>query len=129
MRQYPIWNEIDSCAYASNKSYGVRRTGEVRIKIGTSASNSWTFLDHTVTVREHSEHEKRYSFYVDNWLIKQAILDTKKKEMTFTKGIFIPNNKSQIWRNGKRELEIFQTMSNGDYDKVKNFYLPQEVAE
>ena len=129
MRQYPIWNEINSCAYASNKSYGVKNTGEVRIKIGTSASNSWTFLDHTVTVRQHSEHEKAFSFYVDKWLIKQAILDTRKKQMTFTKGIFIPNNKSQIWRNGKRELEIYQTMTDGAYNKVKNFYLPQEVAE
>mgnify|MGYP003139720349 CR=1 FL=1 len=129
MRQYPIWNEIDSCAYASNKSYGVKNTGEVRVKIGTSASNSWTFLDHVVTVRQHSEHKKAFSFYVDKWLIKQAILDTRKKEMQFSKGIFIPNNRSHIFRNGKRELELFQTMSNGDYDKVKSLYLPQEVAE
>ena len=33
---YPIWNIVTSCIYKANKSYGVRETGEVEIRICNS---------------------------------------------------------------------------------------------
>ena len=51
MRMYPIWNEINSCAYKNGKSYGVKRVGEVSVLVGTSAKNSHHFIDHKVTHR------------------------------------------------------------------------------
>jgi len=46
MRQYPIWNIITACIYNSAKSYGVKNTGEVEIRAGTSSKNSHVFLKH-----------------------------------------------------------------------------------
>ena len=50
-RHYPIWNLINSCAYQGNKSYGVKETGDVLVKVGTSAKNSHHFVNHVVTHR------------------------------------------------------------------------------
>ena len=43
-RQYPIWNKVTACIYKSSKSYGVKNTGEVEVRIGTSRSNSHHFV-------------------------------------------------------------------------------------
>ena len=51
MRSYPIWNIVTACIYNGSKSYGVKETGEVEVRVGTSASNSHTFLTHTTTHR------------------------------------------------------------------------------
>ena len=39
-RSYPVWNIIDSCAYSGNKSYGIRKHGEVEVRVGSSSRNS-----------------------------------------------------------------------------------------
>ena len=75
MRSYPIWNRINSCAYKnSNKSYGVKEHSETSVVVGTSASNSHPFLTHKVTHRLHADGSRTYRFYVDNKLIKEAVL-------------------------------------------------------
>ena len=51
MKSYPIWNNIKACIYKSDKSYGVKETGDVEIRVGTSASNSHLFLRHSTTHR------------------------------------------------------------------------------
>ena len=57
-RQYPIWNIITACIYKSGKSYGVKNTCEVEIRVGTSSKNSHTFLKHRVTHREEEQGNK-----------------------------------------------------------------------
>ena len=74
MRMYPIWNEINSCAYKNGKSYGVKRVGEVSVLVSTSAKNSHHFIDHKVTHRLMENGDRIYRFYVDDKLIKESIL-------------------------------------------------------
>lgn len=84
-RAYPIWNEIKSCIYSSGKSYGVKETGEVQIKVGTSAKNSHDFLTHCVTKREIGNYTV-FTFSVDGQIIKRGWLENKKgAELTFVK--------------------------------------------
>lgn len=74
MRQWPIWNRITACTYKSDKSYGVKETGEVTVKVGTSASNSHVFLTHTTTHRVHDNGDREYRFYIDGDEIRRAVL-------------------------------------------------------
>ena len=73
-QSYPIWNKITACIYKSNKSYGVRERGEVEIRIGTSGSNSHHFLNHKTTHKALDNGDREYRFYVDDVLIKRALL-------------------------------------------------------
>ena len=83
MRSYPIWNEIDSCAYQSrNKSYGVKEAGEVNVLVGTSARNSYEFVRHCTTHRELDNGDREYRFYVDGKCIKRRILKNKANKLT-----------------------------------------------
>lgn len=79
-QSYPVWNQVTACIYKSNKSYGVRKEGAVDIKIGTSGSNSFHFVSHKVTHRQHEDGSRTYRFYVDGVLIKEATL-TKQNEI------------------------------------------------
>mgnify|MGYP003640620396 FL=1 len=74
MRQWPIWNQITACVYKSDKSYGVKATGEVTVKVGTSASNSHVFLRHTTTHRMLDNGDREYRFYLDGEVIRRAVL-------------------------------------------------------
>ena len=74
MRQWPIWNQITACVYKSDKSYGVKATGEVTVKVGTSASNSHIFLRHTTTHRMLDNGDREYRFYLDGEVIRRAVL-------------------------------------------------------
>jgi len=79
-RQYPIWNEIDSCAYArnnrkGNKSYGVNEHGELDCYIGTSVDRSYKFFKTKTTHREIKPNLHEYRFYLDNRLLKVARYD------------------------------------------------------
>ena len=70
-RSYPIYNVIDSCAYASkpytkgNKSYGVRDHSEIHVKVGSSGthSNVSTYFAH-IWVQYLSYHICRKSITV-----------------------------------------------------------------
>ena len=83
MRQYPIWNIITACIYKSGKSYGVKDTGEVEVRVGTSSSNSHTFLKHTTTHRQLENGDREYRFYIDGELIKRALLPKGKNDLIF----------------------------------------------
>jgi len=90
MKSYPIWNIITACIYknglptdrhSGSKSYGVKETGEVEVRIGTSASNSHTFLKHTTTHRQLDNGDREYRFYIDGKCIRRALLKKGKKEI------------------------------------------------
>jgi hypothetical protein len=83
MRQYPIWNIITACIYKSGKSYGVKDTGEVEVRIGTSSSNSHTFLKHTTTHRQLENGDREYRFYIDSKCIRRAILKKGSSELEY----------------------------------------------
>ena len=86
MRSWPIWNQITACVYKSDKSYGVKATGEVTVKVGTSTSNSHIFLRHTTTHRMLDNGDREYRFYLDGEVIRRAVL---KKGATAIE--YIPN--------------------------------------
>tara|TARA_R110002096_G_scaffold330390_1_gene524445 strand:- start:46 stop:345 length:300 start_codon:yes stop_codon:yes gene_type:complete len=83
MRQYPIWNIITACIYKSGKSYGVKDTGEVEVRVGTSSSNSHTFLKHTTTHRQLENGDREYRFYIDGKCIRRAILKKGSSELEY----------------------------------------------
>ncbi len=83
MAQYPIWNKITACIYKSDKSYGVRHTGDVQVRVGTSSHNSHVFLHHTTTVRNHENGDKEFRFYIDKELVKCAVLPKNKYELEY----------------------------------------------
>ena len=88
MRQYPIWNLITACIYGSNKCYGVKETGEVEIRVGTSSKNSYLFLKHCTTHRLHENGDREFRFYVDGQLIKKAVLHKGESELQFYDGSY-----------------------------------------
>ena len=92
-RQYPIWNIITACIYNGGKSYGVKKTGDVEVRVGTSSQNSHTFLKHCTTHREHKNGDKEFRFYVDGQLIKRAVLFKGESELTFFDGAYPTDSK------------------------------------
>lgn len=50
-RQWPVWNVVTSCVYKSGKSYGVRDTGEVEVRVGTGSKCSEVLVRHFTTRR------------------------------------------------------------------------------
>ena len=93
MKSYPIWNIITACIYKGSKSYGVKETGEVEVRIGTSASNSYTFLRHSTTHRQLDNGDREYRFYIDGQLIKRAVLHKGESQLQFYDGGFKTNSK------------------------------------
>ena len=83
MKQYPIWNIIEACIYKSPKSYGVKKDGKVEVRVGTSSSNSHTFVEHVTTHRILEDCSREYRFYVDGKCIKKAVLPKKSTELQF----------------------------------------------
>ena len=83
MRQYPIWNIITAGIYKSGKSYGVKDTGQVEVRVGTSSSNSHTFLTHTTTHRQLENGDREYRFYIDSKCIRRAILKKGSSELEY----------------------------------------------
>ena len=72
---YPIWTIVTSCIYKANKSYGVRETGEVEVRIGTGQNNSYEFVKHYTTHRKLDDGSREYRFYVDGKCLKTATLN------------------------------------------------------
>ena len=75
---YPIWNIVTSCIYKADKSYGVRETGEVEVRIGTSQSNSFEFVKHYTTHRKLEDGSREYRFYVDGKCLKTATVNNNQ---------------------------------------------------
>ena len=90
MPSYPIWNKITACIYKAPKSYGVKRDGLNEILIGTSAKNSHKFADIRTTFRKNEDGTRTYHLYLDDKLIKTAIL--KGKEIDIKKVAWAVNH-------------------------------------
>ena len=82
-KSYPIWNIVTACIYKGVKSYGVRERGEVEVRIGTSGSNSHTFLNHRTTHKILENGDREYRFYVDDQCIKRALLPKGASEIKY----------------------------------------------
>tara|TARA_R100000654_G_scaffold21885_1_gene44145 strand:- start:279 stop:590 length:312 start_codon:yes stop_codon:yes gene_type:complete len=93
MRSYPIWNDVTACIYKNGesgaKSYGVKQTGEVEVLIGTSASNSHTFLKHSTTHRQLDNGDREYRFYIDGKCIRKALLRKGANEIEYLQPDFL----------------------------------------
>ena len=91
-QQWPIWNIINSCAYADkrgssmgNKSYGIQEHGEVEVRVGTSKRNSHKFLETKLTHRRIDENTQSFRFYVNGEVLKEAILKKGSDELEWVK--------------------------------------------
>ena len=96
MRQYPIWNEINSCIYSNynkrsgNKSYGVKEHSVIKMKVGTSKQNSFDFATIKQSVRKNDDGTLTFKLKVDDGdsLMDQVILEgtynTKDKTIKVT---------------------------------------------
>ena len=79
MKSYPIWNVINSCAYANhnrgtgNKSYGIKEHGEVSCFIGTSAKNSHSFYSIETKHKILDDGTRIYKWLIDGNLAKKAV--------------------------------------------------------
>jgi hypothetical protein len=82
-KSYPIWNEVEACIYNSSKSYGVKEKGIVNVKVGTSRTYSFDFVNHKTTKKEITKDLLEYHFYVDDVLIKRSQFNKKTKEFKF----------------------------------------------
>tara|TARA_R100000808_G_C2055401_1_gene89137 strand:+ start:110 stop:421 length:312 start_codon:yes stop_codon:yes gene_type:complete len=88
MRQYRIWNDIQSCLYASsggrtgNKSYGVKEHSLINMNVGTSSRNSHLFASIEQTVRELPNGDLSFRLFVDGKVIKAGIVSKKEKELS-----------------------------------------------
>ena len=80
---YPIYNIVTACIYKNGtptsnhkgaKSYGVRDHGDVEVRVGTSSSNSFSFVEHSISHRLHDDGSREYRFKVDGKVIKTGIL-------------------------------------------------------
>ena len=83
-RQYPIWNEVQACAYKSAKSYGGRQTSSVKVMVGSSSSNSHHFVDHAVTHRLLDNGARSFRFLVDGVVIKEGLLPKGSSHLVTT---------------------------------------------
>ena len=83
-RSYPIWVNTfnDNYGNAWAKSMGVKNnsTASSSINIGTSANNSYDFLNHSITCID-GQTKKTFRFFVDNELVKTATYDKQSKTM------------------------------------------------
>ena len=78
-KMYPIWNDVQACTYKSSKSYGVRKDGVVNVKVGTSSTYSYDFVQHRTSIREIDKHTLEYRFFVNGKLIKRSQFNKKTK--------------------------------------------------
>jgi hypothetical protein len=79
MPSYPIWNEIKSCLYKKDKSYGIRKHNMIRSFIGTSKNNSHEFAEIEFKVRETGQG-KLFQLLIDDNVIKTALFKDIKKD-------------------------------------------------
>jgi|TARA_R100000482_G_scaffold121034_1_gene66823 hypothetical protein len=86
-RSYPIWNEINSCAYSEagkrtgNKSYGVKEHSEINVKVGSSASHSFDFCQIKQTKKRFGQWSS-FQISIDGKIIKRAYFNNKTKKFT-----------------------------------------------
>tara|TARA_R110002020_G_scaffold453806_2_gene668902 strand:+ start:21762 stop:22052 length:291 start_codon:yes stop_codon:yes gene_type:complete len=79
-RSYNIWNEINSCAYASAKSYGIKDHSEIISHYGSSATHSKKLGKITYTRRNLFGDWYSYCILLDGKIIRQRYFNNKTKE-------------------------------------------------
>ena len=82
MKQYPIQIDTHNPNYANqfSKSMGVKNSSSSSIKIGTSAKNSYDFLNTRIEHKQADNGSRVYNFFVDDELIKSAFYNGKAKD-------------------------------------------------
>ena len=81
MRSYPIWINTNNPSYAGDKSQGVKSYANNFVSIGSSRSNSFDFLNHSIKCID--EGAKRiFHFFLDGQLVKSAEYNKNKKVMS-----------------------------------------------
>ena len=107
-RAYPLWVSTWNNTYsnANAKSMGVKNNASAQsnVYIGTSASNSYDFLNHTLDVSDNNK-EKTFRFFVDNELVKTATYDKNKKTMKATDFLSEEALKEKYFKKWKEEEE------------------------
>ena len=95
-RSYPMYNIINSCAYAEtpskkgNKSYGVKKHSEINVKVGSSATHSNDFCTIKQSVKDYENTGwRRFQIKIDNKVVKTAYFNTKTKHYTNRKPKFL----------------------------------------
>ena len=105
-RSYPIWVNTfnDNYGNAWAKSMGVKNnsTASSSINIGTSANNSYDFLNHHITCID-GQTKKTFRFFVDNELVKTATYDKQSKTMQMSN--MESNLKSVTSKSGRTKEE------------------------
>jgi len=74
-RSYSIWNEVVNPDLKTDKSHGVDTYEQNNIKIGTSKSNSFDFLETKLETFTQADGTKVYLFYIDGELVKEATIN------------------------------------------------------
>lgn len=79
-QQYPIYNKVKACIYKSDKSYGARDTSSSHIYVGSSAKNSYLFVEPCTARRiKYNEELGRnvcsFRFIVDGICIKEMLFE------------------------------------------------------
>ena len=83
-RQFPLWVEINSCAYKSGKkSYGIKQDGETKVYAGTSSANSNLFYKIRTTkvdIDDDGLKYRKFTMSVDDLVLKIAYMNLKTNE-------------------------------------------------
>ena len=107
-RSYPIWVNTfnDNYGNAWTKSMGVKNnsTASSSVNIGTSANNSYDFINHHITCID-GQTKKTFRFFVDNELVKTATYDKNKKTMKATDFLSEEALKEKYFKKWKEEEE------------------------
>ena len=107
-RSYPIWVNTfnDNYGNAWAKSMGVKNnsTASSSVNIGTSANNSYDFINHSITCIDDNK-QKVYKFFVDNELVKTATYNKNKKTMKATDFLSEEALKEKYFKKWKEEEE------------------------
>ena len=104
MRSYPIWVDSPNNSYKGSKSHGVRDHAKNYVNIGTSASNSYTFLTNELKVSDNG-NKRTFDFYVDNELMKSATYNKSKKVFENSEHALEPQLKKKYFDKWKKEEE------------------------
>lgn len=84
-RQYSIWNEINSCAYANgNKSYGVNDHSSIKMRVGSGSRNSHVFCTIDQSKKQFGDWLS-FRLKVDNVVVKESYYNVETKEYRETK--------------------------------------------
>tara|TARA_B100000900_G_C20529018_1_gene695504 strand:- start:141 stop:416 length:276 start_codon:yes stop_codon:yes gene_type:complete len=86
MRQYKIYNQVNSPDYKQpySKSFGANGYTETKVFVGTSSRNSFEFLDHGTQLTYQDDGLMRFDFMIDGNIVKTALYNPKTKEINYS---------------------------------------------